>query len=356
MTTTEIGAMYRARVLDGSWTPDMAEQLLSGAVDPGAVVAEFQRQNQDPRVRSGLAEVLAQRRAPPPRVRSDAAGQARDHHGRFASGHGAAHDAARVAAVRSEATQIARASGHADHVARGEHEAAKEHATITNEHRALAAGHVAPVPTAKLAAYDTAHAHAQARAAELKQQLDVHQAHAAAALATLRAHPEHEQHDIHDPTDAHEQASSQLGHVAGHHGETSYEAAAGNPAGSYREHAIAAQDALEALHGHQLTATAELKQVDREHERAAGAMLREAERHAEHGVRVAEGHPEHAAASAAAESLSGHEATRREDISSPMRTRIEDAHAALREATRSTATTVRELAGITGRKPKLAGK
>lgn len=343
-------AAYRAGLVAGTWSADKSRLILAMQDDPAELLGLIQAANVDPAVGDALRKMMA--KTP---VRTDAA-QARDYHGRFAPGHGAGHDAARVAAVRSEATSIARASGHADHVARGEHEAAKEHAAIANEHRALAAGHIAPVPTAKLAAYDAAHAHAETRAAELKQQLDQHQSHASAALATLRAHPEHEQHDVRDLTDAHEQASSQLGHVAGHHGETSYEVEAGNPAGSYREHAIAAQDALEALHGHQLTATAELKQVDREHERAAGAMQREAERHAERGVRVAEGHEGHSEATAAAESLAGHEADRRGDIASGMRTRLEDAHDALREATRSTATTVRDLAKITGRAAKLAGK
>lgn len=350
---TDIGAMYRARVLDGSWTPDLAEQLLSGAADPGAVTAEFQRQNQDPQVRTALAKILAKRHAPRA-ARADAAGQARDYHGRFAPGHGAAHDAHRVERVRAEATSIAKASHHADHVARGEHEAAKERAAIANEHRALAAGHIAPMPTARLEAYDHAHAHASQRAAELKQQLDQHQSRAAAALSTLRAHPEHEQHDIHDPTDAHENASTQLGRVAGHSGETSYEVAYEPPTGSYREHAAAAQTALEELHGHQTRIAAELRQVGRDHERAAGAMVREAERHGEHGVRVPEDHPDHAAARDAAESLSGHEADRRSDIASEMSGRIGDARDVLGEATRSTARTVRELAAVTGRAPTLA--
>lgn len=289
-----------------------------------------------------------------PRTDSD---QPRDYHGRFAPGHGAAHDAARVEHVRREATSIAKASGHADHAARGEREAAKEHAAIANEHRALAAGRIAPVPTAKLATYDAAHARTQERVAQLKQHLDEHQGHVARELATLRAHPDHEQHDVSDPTDAHAHASTQLGRVAGHHGETSYDTGGhAEPTGSYREHAAAAQTALETLHGHQAQALADLKQADREHERAAGAMTREAERHSEHGVRVAEGHADHAAARDAAETLSNHEANRRGDIASDMRTRIEDAHDALREAARGTVRTVRELSAITGRAPQLAGR
>ncbi len=354
MTTTEIGAMYRARVLDGSWTPDLAEQLLGDAADPGAVASEFQRQNQDPQVRAGLAKVMAARHAARRTARSDAVGQARDYHGRFAPGHGMAHDEGRVARVRADATAIAKASGHADYHARGEREAAKERGIIANEHRAVAVGHVAPVPTAKLAAYDAVHASVQERAAQAKATLDEHQGSTARALATLHAHPDHG--DGHDPTDEHEQASTQLGHVAGHVGETSYAHEATAPTGTYREHAATAQTALEALHGHQVRTAAELKQADRDHERAAAAMQREAELHADRGVRVADGHPEHAAASSAAESMSAHEADRRGDIASEMRTRLEDAHAALREATRGTARAVRELAAITGRAPQLAGK
>lgn len=276
------------------------------------------------------------------------------YNGRFAADHGTAHDESRVARVRADATAIAKASGHADHAARGEHEAANEREAIANEHRAVAVGHVAPVPTAKLAAYDAVHASVQERAAQVKATLDEHQGAAARALATLHAHPEHG--DAHDPTDAHEQASTQIGHVAGHVGETSYAHEPASSTGTYREHAAMAQTALEALHGHQTRAAAELKQADREHERAAAAMQREAELHADRGVRLADGHPEHAAASAAAESMSAHEADRRGDIASEMRTRLEDAHASLREATRGTARAVRELATITGRAPQLAGK
>lgn len=350
MTPAEIGTMYRERVLDGTWTADMAEQLLSGSADPDGIVAEFKRQNEDSKVRSALAQILSRPRRPT-RADSD---QARDYHGRFARGHGAAHDAARVEHVRAEATSIARVSGHADHVARGEREAAKEHAAIANEHRAIAAGHIAPVPTAKLAAYDAAHAHAQARAAEIKQQLDEHQGRTAHALGALRAHPDHG--DLHDPVDAHEHASTQLGSVAGHGQTTTYAPGHHESAGTYREHADRAQTALEDLHGHQTRATSELRHVDREHGRAANAMQREAERHAEHGVRVPEEHPGHEAARDAAESLAGHEATRRGDLSSEMRTKLEDAHDALREAARSTAQTVRELSKITGRAPRLVGR
>jgi len=364
--------VYKARLDSGTLYPGAVRVLLMLQDDPTELLAAMKTENPKASTATWRAagEGYAETRtdagynpyrsgegkfAPGPHHSAHQAPRAPDaYHGRFAAGHGAAHDESRVARVRSDAMAIAKASGHADHAARGEHEAAKERETIANEHRVVAVGHVAPVPTAKLAAYDTVHASVQERAARAKATLDEHQGEAARALATLHAHPEHG--DGHDPTDEHEQASTQIGHVAGHVGETSYAHEPAAPTGMYREHAAAAQTALEVLHGHQTRAAAELKQADREHERAAAAMQREAELHADRGVRLADGHPEHAAASAAAESMSAHEADRRGDIASEMRTRIEDAHAALREATRGTARAVRELAAITGRAPQLAGK
>lgn len=254
-----------------------------------------------------------------------------------------------------------------------------ETAAIAAEHAALTAGHIAPMPTAKLAAYDAAHARIQREAAQRQVHLDEHQGNSAHALGRLEAASDTEAkiggHDVNNPIDSHEVASMHLGAVAGrpessvtsyeaHHSVAAhgsigehpgadhprardYEQAHAARSAAYQRRAEEAQAALEALHGHQVRAVAETKQAMRDHSDAARAMLRESDRYEHSGVLAPEGRN-------AAATLSSAESERRGDISSAMSTRLEDAHSALREAAHETARTVRDLAKITGRAAQLA--